>query len=128
MDNILYHRMFPNFQPQEFRCPCEHPLCQGDGMEFWFLSALQDLRLQVGFPLKINSGYRCSIYNEHVGGVKNSYHVKGVAVDICTRAFSPKEKHRLLRKAFQRFTGIGMYTTFIHLDLRPLACKSVWVS
>lgn len=119
--------MYPNFKPEEFRCPCEHPLCQKDGMEFWFLSSIQDLRLQCGFPLNINSGYRCSLYNEVVGGVKNSYHVKGLAADISIRGYTSKEMHKLLSKVSQRFNGIGIYPTFIHIDLRPVNSKSVWV-
>ena len=127
-ENILFRRMFPSFRPSEFECPCKHPLCQVDGMEFWFLAALQDVRLQVGHPFHIGSGYRCSAYNATLpNSVPDSYHIKGIAADIDTRRLNGQEKHRLLRKVFQRFTGVGIYPTFIHVDLRPLSEKVVWL-
>lgn len=33
-------------------------------------------------PFIVNSGYRCKVHNEAIGGVKNSSHVRGVAMDI----------------------------------------------
>jgi len=128
MDENLFDKLYPNFTLEEFRCPCRSSLCIKDGMEYWFLSALQDLRLQVGFPLKINSGYRCAEYNATLPKSSlNSNHIKGIAVDISTSRLSGSQKHRLLRKAFPRFTGIGIYTTFFHLDLRHLHEKSLWI-
>lgn len=43
---------------------------------------LEPLRAKVGIPIKINSGYRCEHLNRAVGGVQNSYHLKGCAADI----------------------------------------------
>ncbi len=42
---------------------------------------LQPLRDRFG-PIRINSGYRCPELNEAVGGVANSYHLRGEAADI----------------------------------------------
>jgi len=44
---------------------------------------LQPLRDWWGKPIKIGSGYRCKKLNEAVGGVRNSQHMTGEAVDIC---------------------------------------------
>lgn len=43
---------------------------------------LQPARDKWGKPFHINSGYRCPDLNKAVGGVKNSYHLKGQAADI----------------------------------------------
>lgn len=43
---------------------------------------LQPLRDHIGEPLIINSGYRSPALNAAVGGVKNSQHITGEAVDI----------------------------------------------
>ena len=43
---------------------------------------LQPLRDTVGAPVYINSGYRSKRLNARVGGVKNSYHLRGLAADI----------------------------------------------
>lgn len=43
---------------------------------------LEPLRLWVGRPIVINSGYRSPQLNQLVGGVKNSQHQTGEAADI----------------------------------------------
>lgn len=44
---------------------------------------LQPLREAMGEAIKIGSGYRCPVLNKAVGGVSNSQHMMGQAVDIC---------------------------------------------
>ena len=43
---------------------------------------LQPLRDHLGYPLKVNSGYRCRNVNTHIGGARNSQHISGQAADI----------------------------------------------
>ena len=43
---------------------------------------LEPLRVAIGKPIKISSGYRCEKLNKAVGGVYNSQHLKGQAADI----------------------------------------------
>ena len=43
---------------------------------------LEPLRVAMGRPIKISSGYRCEKLNKAVGGVYNSQHLKGQAADI----------------------------------------------
>ena len=43
---------------------------------------LEPLRVAMGRPIKISSGYRCEKLNKEVGGVYNSQHLKGQAADI----------------------------------------------
>lgn len=44
---------------------------------------LEPLRVAMGEPIKIGSGYRCEKLNKAVGGVSNSQHLKGQAADLC---------------------------------------------
>ena len=44
---------------------------------------LEPLRVAMGKPIKISSGYRCEKLNKAVGGVYNSQHLKGQAADLC---------------------------------------------
>ena len=44
---------------------------------------LEPLREAMNEPIKIGSGYRCPKLNAAVGGVSNSQHMKGQAVDLC---------------------------------------------
>jgi len=46
------------------------------------LNTLEPLRELCGHPIQITSGFRCEALNKAVGGVPNSQHIKGEAVDI----------------------------------------------
>ena len=43
---------------------------------------LEPLRVAMGRPINISSGFRCEQLNKAVGGVYNSQHLKGQAADI----------------------------------------------
>ena len=43
---------------------------------------LEPLCCHLGLPIKVNSGYRCQMLNQMVGGVSTSQHLKGEAADI----------------------------------------------
>lgn len=45
---------------------------------------LQPVRELWGKPIKVNSGYRCQVLNDAVGGSKKSQHLTGHAADITT--------------------------------------------
>ena len=55
-------------------------------------NVLQPLRDAMQEPIKIGSGYRCPALNKAVGGVWNSQHVKGEAVDLCIDGDKAKGK------------------------------------
>lgn len=66
---------------------------------------LDGIRAKYGKPLYVNSGYRCQKLNRAVGGVWNSQHTKGEAVDLDTRCGQNK----------QLFDLINMYGGFDQL-------------
>lgn len=51
-------------------------------LTFLCARVLQPLRDAIGRPVYINSGYRSKSLNAWVGGVPNSYHLRGLAADI----------------------------------------------
>lgn len=81
---------------------------------------LDMVRVYIGKPILINSGYRCKKLNEMVGGVQNSMHTKGLAADIRT-----KEKEDIntmfefLKINKEKFKIIELinYKTFIHVGV-----------
>ena len=106
-DNIRY------FKPSEF----DSPDAPGTGyhMDEDFVLLLDALREAVGFPLRINSGFRTKEHNKLVGGKPTSAHTKSVAVD--TRCVSAHYRFRILEEAYRLgFRRIGIGETFIHLD------------
>ena len=52
---------------------------------------LDPIRERFATPMIITSGYRCERLNKLVGGVYNSQHMKGEAVDFWFPSFSHKE-------------------------------------
>lgn len=51
-------------------------------LQYLCIHVLQPLRDAIGRPVYITSGYRSAKLNARVGGVKNSYHLRGLAADI----------------------------------------------
>lgn len=83
------------------------------------MDALEELRAIAG-PLEVNSGYRCNEHNRKVGGSKNSYHPRNMAVDIYSRKHAPDALAEMAGEieAFW-YGGIGIYPTFVHVDIGP---------
>ena len=81
---------------------------------------LDMVRVHMGKPIFINSGYRCKKLNEIVGGAQKSMHIKGLAADIRT-----KEKEDIntmaefLKENREEFKIIELikYRTFIHIGV-----------
>ena len=68
---------YPNFSEHEFVCSCG---CDRADMKPAFMKRLQKLRDFVGFAMRVNSGFRCSDYDNSIGG--KGVHPTGEAVDL----------------------------------------------
>lgn len=70
----------------------------------------------------INSWCRCPAWNLRVGGAPQSYHVKGMAVDITVDGLTPRQVHNLCAKfqgPRQPIGGLGKYNSWVHIDRGP---------
>lgn len=112
MDKVNYIKIAYHFNLQEFECPC----CKRVMLHSDLLKKLSLLRREIKEPLYINSSYRCEKENRKVGGVPRSYHLFGMAADVTVRNMSISELLYYTEKF--KFGGIGVYTTFLHLDIR----------
>lgn len=84
------------------------------------LELLEQLRKNIGgFPLHINSGYRCPTHNAAVGGVPDSQHVKGTAADVAVprQMFFNDFLWHVQQLPFD-WVGIYRQSNFIHVDVR----------
>lgn len=73
-----------------------------------------------GATIRVTSGYRCKRLNQAVGGVKNSLHMQGRAVDFVVSNTEAKHKlhDALTEEACIKLLGICElieYTNFIHV-------------
>jgi len=126
-----------NFRKSEFKCKCNS--CRysrddidiGELMDPIFLDKLQHMRTDVGKPFRINSGARCALYNESVGGVPISAHlVTGIqpacAADISMVGWSAAARYKFVKSAIKyNMWGIGIYKNFIHVDSKKKR-KALW--
>lgn len=115
----------PNFSYAELACKSGDP-CPYPGRLRHLAWTLQHIRTEFGKPIRVTSGYRSPEYNKEIGGVKNSQHTKAVAADL--QPWSNREDDlRELIQVIQELVssgkipdgGIGIYSTFVHYDMRP---------
>ena len=67
------------FEDREIECKCG---CGEADMDSVFMERLDMLRFRYNRPIILNSAFRCLEHNVVVGGVADSPHTKGIAVDI----------------------------------------------
>lgn len=89
---------------------------------------LQVLRDVLNIPIKINSAYRSPLHNKKIGGVRNSQHITGKAVDIVAKGITTNylafKINELIIKGKMLEGGVGIYDTFVHYDIR--GTKARW--
>lgn len=112
------------FAESEFaRCT---PPCKLSDLSDDLLRMLDDARTLSGIPFVVNSGYRSVSYEKSKGRKGTSSHCKGLAVDLrCASSFvRQKMLNSLIKVGFRR---IGIYPTFIHVDIDDSKVSAVWL-
>lgn len=103
------------FDKEEFECRC------GCGFNIINNSLVKKLDLSrklANVKFIIDSGCRCEKHNssKKVKGSKNSSHLRGLAVDI--KVSNSRNKFKILTSLiYNGFHRIGVYKTFIHVDI-----------
>lgn len=103
-----------HFLLQEFVCKCG--TCQLQKLDLLLPLMLEDLRKYIGGRgIKINSGYRCAMWNKSQGGASDSKHLHGQAADIYVTGM---DGITLAKAAYHvGFRRIGVSDAFIHVDV-----------
>lgn len=83
------------------------------------VAAFEALREAVGLPLAVLSAYRTPAHNRAVGGSPNSQHVQGRALDLKPPAGWTPARLADEARLVPEITGLGVYGTFVHIDVRP---------
>ena len=114
-------KLSTNFKVKEFAC--------SDGSDPIFISSdlvnvLQKIRTNFGKAVTINSAFRTAAHNKAVGGAAYSQHLYGMAADIVVKGVKPKDVAAYAEKLMPNSGGIGIYSTFTHVDVRKV--KSRW--
>ena len=88
-----------------------------DNMDINLLMIVDNMRHRSGIAYTITSGFRDREYNRKIGGVKNSAHCLGKAVDIA--APTSAQKYKIIESALHfGIQRIGVGSNFIHIDIQ----------
>jgi hypothetical protein len=121
-----------HFRASELDCNC----CNTLVIDLDLIKSLEAYRNVVKTPIYITSGYRCQKHNARVGGVSNSFHTKGLAVD-----FNLGRKNMIFAMfpiLFNYFNRIGIYAEawdsgnnyikgFFHVDTGSTPSPRYWI-
>nr|DAF27230.1 MAG TPA: peptidase [Caudoviricetes sp.] len=117
-DDITY------FARGECRCKCGGRYCNGFPVEMAeeTVRLADEIRRRAGVPLNVNSGVRCKQHNADVGGVWNSLHLTGQAIDLApiggnistTRLQEIVEQVQVEKMPGRG--GLGRYDWGVHVD------------
>lgn len=111
-----------HFKSSEFTCPCKN--CDEQKIAIELVDKLERVRVLLGKPIKVTSGYRCRAHQlelaakgyETAKGI--SQHELGRAADIVQPGATLYEFTAMLHYCEQEFQAIGEGLSFLHVDLR----------
>lgn len=107
-----------NSVTDNMQCPC----CNAFIFEQAFINRVEVLRKLMNVPFNLDKRgggfYRCRLYQESVGGVKNSQHTLGNAMDVLNHGWDAHLKWKFIKEATALGLSIGIYSTFFHVDFR----------
>lgn len=106
----------PHFRREEFRCPCG--ACGGFPAEpeEKLVRLAERVRTAFDAPVLISSGVRCPAHNAAVGGVKNSRHLLGKAMDFRVKNVSGEKLLAYVRTLPVRY-AYRIDDSFVHMDV-----------
>lgn len=112
------------FRRAEFRCQCGGKFCNGFPAEMAeeTVRMADEIRRLAGVPLKVRSGVRCKQHNSDVGGVWNSLHLTGQAIDLAPIGGNiPVARLQEIAEQVQAEMmpnrgGLGRYEWGVHID------------
>lgn len=110
------------FDRDEFRCQCGGKYCNGFPAEPHETTVryADAIRKRIGKPILVNSGLRCPTWNQIQGGVSNSNHMDGGAVDLGRPSGVTSAQMKAAAEEVMGNTGgIGIYDWGIHIDDGP---------
>ena len=106
------------FTRAEFRCPCGK--CGGFPVEpdETLVRLADQVREHFGAPATVSSGVRCQAHNDELpGSAKNSYHVKGKAMDFCVRGISGAKLLAYVKTLPIHYAYQINGSDFVHMDV-----------
>lgn len=110
---------FEFFDRQEFKCKCAGKHCNGypAEMERRLLEVADRMRKYFGVPVTVSSGLRCQIHNTNCGGVSNSRHLSGKAMDFCVQGKTAADVLAYVRQQSGIRYSYAITKNYVHMDI-----------
>lgn len=106
------------FDRKEFACKCGK-YCDGypAEMDKLLVTCADRLRRSFGSPIIVSSGMRCSCHNANVGGISNSRHLTGKAMDFCVPGRTARQiLEQVLQQPEIRY-AYAIDESYVHMDV-----------
>ena len=106
------------FTRAEFRCPCGK--CGGFPVEpeEKLVRLADQVREHFGAPVIVSSGVRCQAHNDELdGSVKNSYHLRGKAMDFCVHGVPGAKLLAYVKTLPVHYAYQINRSDFVHMDV-----------
>lgn len=105
------------FCREEFACKCG--LCGGypAEMEKTVVQVADRVRTHFGSPAIVSSGLRCATHNANVGGVANSRHLCGKAIDFCVSGKSAGDVLAYVQQQPEIRYAYAIDGQYVHMDV-----------
>lgn len=108
-----------HFKKSEFACKCGGKYCNGypaDPKEK-LIRAADDVREHFGKSMFVSSGLRCKQHNANVGGVSNSRHLNGKAMDFCISGVSAAQILSYVKQKKEIRYAYAIDGSYVHMDI-----------
>lgn len=112
-DDIKY------FKKSEFACKCGGKYCKGYPAEPQekLIRVAERVREHFGKPATVTSGLRCTRHNANEGGVTNSRHLSGKAMDFCIKGVSGATLLAYVKKQPEIRYAYIISGNYVHMDI-----------
>ena len=107
------------FTREEFKCKCGGQFCDGypTEMQESVVRIADAARGHFGRPAHVISGLRCPQWNAHEGGVENSQHMYGEAIDLCVEGVSAEDLRKFVASQPGHRWSYCINSTNVHFDI-----------
>lgn len=115
--NFSFSELLYSNTAEQYRIKNTPDLEEADNLLELIVYCLQPIRNKLNKPMIITSGYRCEELNNKIGGVKNSQHTKGQAVDFKVKGMTVKEViNFIVDNGFEFDQLINEYDMWVHIS------------
>lgn len=108
-----------HFDRKEFKCKCGNVYCNGYPAEPQekLIRVADNVREHFGATATVSSGIRCTKHNANVGGVSNSRHLTGKAMDFCIKGKTATQVLEYVQKQTDIRYAYAIDSQFVHMDI-----------